>query len=414
MKWPESLDNTDFRQFLGSVAQGPLIESPWPCDPLGTCAQLIAAHNAYSRQNGWAIEDKFLNTHEPIQQLSNLLWSDFEYLKKGTPVLEEIAPKLVFAEAAVPTPNAFHLEVDDDRTVYHSIVFHSPLIHFLNSAFSKIFVLMHDNRYAESLPSDRHLFDESEYSDTNLLACLFNDVELLFREERLYVPFAPSHAATPYDYCEWVEGARRFVLAHELGHAMYSSSQKPKDIEDLIPAGTLGIDVETWHEEYWCDAFGVLSILRAYEGRDLNTPGGELYECQNSLIGTLLFFTIVNIVDSVLGNHLTPSPSHPPAKARRDVIRQIIKNHPVFLQNDFLPNILTAKWRRINSFREFVAGANAPIVANNSLWSSSDFRTKLSPFGMKAYRDLFDSLSFELVLFYDGDRSAQRLDAEYF
>ena len=413
MELPPSIDRTEFRKFLASGGGGPLIESAWPCDPIGTCASLIEAHNAYGRKRGWVIEEKFLKSRPPVQHLDELLWDDFEYLKKGAPVLDQIERTLFFAEAAVPTLNAFHAEFGDDRGSFHLISFHSPLIHFINAAHSKLFVLMHDNRYAEALPEDQALFDTSEYSDTNLLACLFNDIEVLYDQERLHLPFTPAHVASPYDYCEWVEGTRRFILAHELGHVLFDSSAKPVDINEKIPAGLLGADIPKWHEEYWCDTFAILTILGAYDGKDLNVIGADLYECQNALIGVLLQFIIAQIIEAVLGANLSPTKTHPPAKARLDSVRRIIKSHPAYLHNKYLPDILNTNWMRITAFYHFMGGANAPL-AFGSLWSSADFVLQLSPFGSEAYRALLDSLTLELGLYFDGDRALQRMDANSF
>jgi hypothetical protein len=413
MKWPTHIDDSALRELIVQEAGGPVIESPWPCDALRLHAALIEAHNQYGLSQGWPIEAKFANIDSTERTLGELLWEDFTYLTESQVLLKDKGHKYLFTGIAGPGPNAVCLTIDVGESPLHVIAFRSPLLYLIHSLFSKIIVLTHDDRYAEAIPEHRELFDGDEYSDTNLLAAFFNDVEVLYDQRHLFLPVQPPHRAAPYDYCEQVEGARRFSLAHELGHTLYPGPAHPSEIESLVMLATgYQIPIEH-HEEYWCDAFAITTILNRYNDGKLTEVG--LYELQNAVVGILQLFILYDVIDAALGRHLTNSLTYPAPRLRQELVRCAVKTHTAFVNSELLQGVLNKKWSRLNSFREFVGGANAPMAFQlNSLWSSSDFTSRLTDFGAKAYRRLFEATQADVAVFYRGNQGEKWADFEAF
>jgi hypothetical protein len=202
--------------------------------------ELIELHNQYSIRNALAVEDKFLRIDAHPKTLEELLWADFEYLAVGQPSFREHADQFVFTEVAGPNPNALVLSLETTPSV-HVVCFRSPLLHLINSTFSKMWTLGHPFRHGDCLPEHEHILNSDAYSDTKLLAGFFNDLEVLFDERRLQIPIDPPHLASPYDYCERVEGARRFILGHELGHLGYNNDRSWESQYDGL-VQTVGIN----------------------------------------------------------------------------------------------------------------------------------------------------------------------------
>lgn len=241
------------------------------------------------------------------------------------------------------------------------------------------------------------------------MAGVFNDIEVLFDKRRLFLPFAPPHIAWPYDFCEQVEGARRFILAHELAHCIFSDPLRPTRVDALIPEDLAKWGGPAHREEYWCDAFAIDALLRIYEGQPMVDTAFS--EVENGIVGILLYFTILDIVNAALGEHLNLSADHPLPLFRREAIRHIVKSHPLYRDSAQLQRELCAKWRRLNAFRLFTGGVNAPIFFQaNSLWSYPDFLERLTDFGHTAYRRNFDAVRTEVDIFYDGDLEALNAD----
>lgn len=407
------LGEADIEQLLRECDDGQLVRQPWLCDPMDICVEVIARHNADGLARDVPVEPKFANIPGQAKRLADLLWKDFQFLSDTVPELAASHHRYFFVELASANPNALAYDLESDDGLLHIIGFKSPLIYLLNAVFSKIFVVCHPEREADCLPSDAHHFEGDTYSDTHLLAGILNDLEVLYEHGRLFLPYEPPHVATPFDYCEQVEGARRFLLAHELAHTLESRRGISAELEELIPKSVMSDSYPTWNEEFRCDAFAIKALMDRY--RNSSIEHATLFELENSLVGVLTFFTVLDIVDAFLGRHLQLAATHPPPQARRELVRQVIKSHPVYSASEQLRFILLHKWRRINSFRWFLAGVNAPIHFQvNSLWSYPDFLQLLSPIGKRAYRTLFDAMSEEFIRCYDGDFDLFRKYNHYF
>jgi hypothetical protein len=442
------------RHLITDLNVGALVETEWLCDVTDANASVIRMHNSYGESHGKIVEEKFRSVSGQPRRLQDLLRGDYRYLSRGRTSLDDQAARFAFLEIAGPHPNAFIFRAEQFDLPVHVICFRSPLLFFLHSAFSKIFILTNLNRHADCLPEHDSVMDGEEYSDTSLLAGLFNDIELLFDLRYLSLSISPPHLADPFEYCERVEGARRFILGHEIGHAVYAShfAQECAHIsESMLPnndlnlceflAGRILWDKDTlnllrtnsdessdwkeglvkltlllksdeslssgWAEEFWCDWFSLNSILQVYGDAELEGPA--LFELENALIGIITFFTVMDIVDVVLMNHKVIGPTHPPALLRREAMRKTVKQHPIYQRNPTLHSTLGRNWQVLNAFREFAGGANAPPV-HSDLWDTFAFRDKLTNFGLDAYRSLFDATVWESLIKYGFDIRKQNAD----
>jgi hypothetical protein len=374
---------------------GALVERPWLCDVMAVAAPVIQAHNRAAALNDEEIEPKFANAAPTPGRFSDLLWRDFEYLCKAVPWLSDYADRLAFVEIAGPSPVAQVLTVSRDaKPDLHVIGFRSPLLHFCHAVFSKAMMLMATYQGCDCLEEHKHILMRDEYSDTALLAGFFNDIEMLFDRKRLFVPIQPEHWAEPYDYCGRVEGARRFILAHELGHIVWNDpSRRPgpgHGVAHIIDPS----HPERWTEELWCDGFAIQVILAAYGTEKLSD--NRLYSAEDDVLGILTFTTIMDIVEVVLHktNALSTS-EYPPFALRETLVREAIKMHPLCAGSFEFQSAVVRVWRRLKVFSRYIGGLGVPDE-NGETWSKSGFKSRLSPFGLSAYNTISEKARDEL------------------
>jgi hypothetical protein len=424
------------RSLITDLADGPLVETEWLCDVMDANAYVIGMHIRSAKAQGGSVESKFEEVSGRPRRLRDLLLEDYRYLSRGQALLAGLESRFEFLEIAGPNPNAYIISAEESGIDCNIVCFRSPMLYFLHSGYSKVFILTHNARHADCLLEHEALMNEPTYSDTSLLAGLFNDIETLFDQRYLSLPISPIHLADPFDYCERVEGTRRFILCHEIGHALYASrmfNDWARIDESLLPDKNVDIchflaermlwDEETlrmnaadaldwaddvvrralqlkldaslssgWAEELWCDSFSLQTILRVYGEEELDGP--PLYELESALIGILEYFTLMDIVEVVLRANKVISATHPPPLLRREALRNAIKQHPLYGMNEKLRHTLSRNWKSLNGFRMFAGGANAPFV-HSDLWSTLDFQDQLTDFGRSAYRALFDATVHE-------------------
>ena len=394
------IDQTTLRNVIAAHTDSVLIEQPWQCNVIRAHALLIEQHITSLRQQGRDVELKFSSIDRTPQFLRDLLWEDFAYLARGTPVLRDFADRCVLAEVSGPYPNSTILNGQDEHGQALAIVcFKSQLLQYIHSGFSKLWVLTSDAIDAGCLPEHDAILESPAYSDTSLLAGLFNDIEVLFDQKRLFLPFDPPHMADPFEYCERVEGIRRFLLAHELGHALV----KPMPLPESELAGlsrSQRAAVERQDEEFGCDAFATYAILDCYATDELEGPA--LYELENALVGIMTFFFLMEVSETLLRWRRALPDSHPPHRRRLACFRWGVRRHPLYKRSDALRQTLDRNWRRLNSFRNFCGGANAPM-ALGKVWNRFELLEKLTPFGREAYRALFDETVWEWSELDGGD-----------
>lgn len=375
------------KEFLETQFQGQIIRRPWRCDVKAANASVIHAHNRSRERRGESVEPKFAFVEPTPGRLADLLARDFEHLCQGVPWLAKDAQQFVFVEIAGPSPNAVVISVEGEGEPLHAIGFRACLLRFLHAVYSKMWELSGGTRYEGCLEEHKHILAREEYSDTRLLAGFYNDIEMLFDQQRLFVPIDPPHWTEPYDYCGRVEGARRFILSHEIGHAIWL------DQDRSLLAGTLSEyrlsqeQAHQWAEELWCDTFALQSLLAVYGLEPLE--GTRLYDAEDLVVGVLQYMILMDTVELVLSEHEVIAFDHPPSALRELYLRTAIKEHPLYENSPDFRASVQKVWRRLRVFSRFIGGIGTP-EQNGRMWSKPELLSGLSPFGRAAYNTIAD------------------------
>jgi hypothetical protein len=138
-------------------------------------------------------------------------------------------------------------------------------------------------------------------------------------------PRAP-HATKPVAERSWplgliINGAERFVLGHEYGHALVDQLAVPE-----LTAGQAAVGDQPWAQEFAMDAFGAMGVMYSTY-LDRLPPNMALQ-------GAVTAMKVHEIFDAVLGaiavRHAAPAATtHPPFEQRLDVIKQVYRlSHP--------------------------------------------------------------------------------------
>ncbi len=377
---------------IENITGGTIFEESWESDILSSLADHIQEHNRFRQKSGEELEPKFVNLRKGLFPLAEVAKRDFNLLKVNVPILQQMEEHLAFLEVYGANPNAhtFPLEYNGNRKIY--VALRTPLIYFIHSFFSKAFILMYDSRLCDCLPEHDKIMKSDKYSDQSLIAGIFNDIEIFFDKKRISNPIMPFHLGTPYDYCEFVEGARKFVIAHELSHWIID----PKQIE-RIAENSKGIMSAEWITEIQCDSAALEIIFANYSKERLTNT--EFYELINAIKGVILFFYALDTVEMAFDNNYSSGfsygeevdteMSHPPASTRVEFLYKWMNNHEVYTNNKELQTIIKRYVRRLNTFRRFLGGNGIPAIELDS------YKSKMTPFGKEAFRRIFYRIASE-------------------
>jgi hypothetical protein len=380
------IDEATLRDILAANALGPLFDEAWTCNPVSAVADILASHNEARAAQGQAVADKFKNPQPIPCRLRELLWRDYEFLAMGEPSLRSPKGCYILEEVSGPKPHSEYIKLEVEGVLHHVILFHSPLLYFVHSAFSKIITMLEIE--PDVLPEHRRMLSETAYSDVSLLAALLNDIEIFFNSAAIRTELAPPHLVSPYDFCEFIDGARRFLLAHEIGHAHFHETED-SDYTKMLFMENMSLDQDTaaaWTEELWCDQFAILTILDIYE--DCHSRGeltGELqFEFENALNGIILLFAVLELAEIAVEGDRQSTPTHPPYDFRLAVLRGLIKEHSLYPKLPGLPASLQGAWMRLKAFRSLQPFTTLGPMAT---YLACDIdRNPLTEFGRRAYK----------------------------
>ena len=381
------------------VLPGNLVEDVWECDIFSTMADHINAHNTFRAENGFDLEPKFSNLSSQHRPLSEVLAHDVNYLRRSGQLPEKLVSNIHFFEMYAATQNSFFLKVPIVKSEAYAIIFSAAMICFVHSLFSKFNLLFSTTKTSECLPQHDNILQSSDYSDEALLAGIYNDLEVFYRRELIRKPITPFHYGDPYNYCEQAEGARRFILAHEIGHLAFLLEP------DLIPIKksefcevlnkTLS-DPATWHdksegfekiggeaakcaanwtEELGCDAFAMRTILQNYPESAIQ--GSVQFELENCLVGIMMLLVTFDLVETALG--LKWSITHPPAHMRLTFIKTTIRESAIYKSNLPLRRVLDTNWKFLVLLKRMLASPN--FNKSGGFADSLTFFNRLNEFG---------------------------------
>lgn len=138
-------------------------------------------------------------------------------------------------------------------------------------------------------------------------------------------PRAP-HATIPEAERSWplgliIDGAERFVLGHEYGHALVDQLAVTE-----LAAGHPAAGDQPWAQEFAMDAFGAMAVMySAY--LDRLPPNMAL---QGAVTAMKLHEIFDSVLDAITARHAAPAATtHPPFEQRLDVVKQVyLLSHP--------------------------------------------------------------------------------------
>jgi hypothetical protein len=348
----------ELMEVVQDLADGEIIDELWECDIISSLADLISNHNEFRKEppNPIDTEPKFENISYKKEKLSNLLYDDFKYLSKSSMIPENLKDNIFFLQVHAPNPNAQVLELNYCDESKYVILFRTPLIYFLHSFYSKFNILTSPYTHAECLPMHDSVMNSESYSDFSLWLKIFQDFEVFFYKSKIVSPISPPHLASPYNYCEAIEGARRFLLAHEIGHLIYSRDSNNELVTHFIEIGLDKQIAEKYAEELWCDSFALKTILSIYE----ESSGSLLWELENTLHGILLFFSAFDLVEVSLSGCGYFSFDRLPPGIRKEYMQRLIYSEDVKLSPNQL-RVFSSQWNEVILFNRFLRGELFPL-----------------------------------------------------
>ena len=302
----------NYETIVSALFGGPAVPTRSDCDILLIQKDLIEAHNSFAAQQAREIEPKFQNIGSKQSGVSELLTRDINWLCAGpkdseqardmATLIRDLTHELPIIEVPGNHPNANLLTINKPTALFeetHCLAFQTPLLHLIHSIFSKIEMLICVDWKAHCAPQNEHLIESEEYSDVSLLFGIINDIHKVYIKRVSSLAISPPHLIDPYNYCERVEGARRFIVAHEIAH-IYHIKFAGYEVPEWFQLGVAANEKEAQHSwrELRCDELALKMIACRFPSTLLD--GQELYELENCMVGIQQFFTMLSIADMAL------------------------------------------------------------------------------------------------------------------
>jgi tetratricopeptide (TPR) repeat protein len=405
--------------FVADLFDGTIVSEIWDCDIRSIFHELIIAHNEYLTTIGDPPEQGFQGLEAHPTTLAALVCEDMQRIHRHVPIAVPPEPILV-TEINSNTLSAQLLDITVDGGSMRVIGFHSPLMRYINDFFPKFHIMLSD-RYARCLPQHRHLLERVDYDDDQLLLSLYNNAEILVNPSASKQMNGPRFLGEPYDLCEQIEGARKFAMLHEFGHAWYRDLKTGKPDPTLDSAlakrfmsglqysiaQALGANenssmsemlakvlfvqgvrdprrVQHFVEELWCDLYAFMVIEKLFYGRLKSAP--VTHECCNTLLGIMDLFFMLSIIEKGIGAYDRATSNYPPVDLRAKFLFEYIWSSPLFANGQVCNPVL----RRAKSYKAAYqvfcgSGRSGPAGIAKIL-------VALTPFGRQFRQSLFDDI----------------------
>jgi hypothetical protein len=275
------------------------------------------------------------------------------------------------------------------------IVINTPLVYFLNSFFSKYSIISSHTVGAGCLEEHEEVMASDAYSDAAILSSIFNEAEVFYNKQFIRKPISPPYMGAPYDPCERVEGARRFIILHEIGHLLADRWRAQGDEGIDIFKNNLtknGMPMspeqaESWAIELWCDEFAVRTFNQVYKDRLADDE--VLYESANQTCGVLLLLFMIHLLETGFRTFDNPSVMRPPAKWRYHVVLQTMNQLKLYQHNHVARASESFRWNLKNAEQFLFAGLGADPRSGPLCVL---LPTILSPFGLDISRAIFNDV----------------------
>lgn len=317
---------------------------PWDCCIKSIMAPRIREYNEYlsHKYEEYSIEDSYRDVKNRKRLLKELLSDDADFLSTYHPYVKQVRERLYFEEAITPIPSASILLTEGED--FFVILFNKPLLHFIHSFFAKANMLLQHTRTTGVMPKFHHIMLDEIYSDDNLYLAIFREIENFYHDKSYLAEKQYEYYIEPYDYCEQIIGARRFIIGHEIGHAHWVSlNHETVDRFTSITSPSLSLEQIT---ELYCDSFALDAVLSTFLAENNHTES-KFYELENIISGILLFFTMLDIVECFFGWR-GQSKTHPDSKFRKAHIEKYLIKHRIM---QAYPKLYTSFVRFVDCYR---------------------------------------------------------------
>lgn len=215
--------------------------------------------------------------------LSRLLFTDCEFML-GRSKYSSLLSSLHIIEISNRVPNASAITLDDE---VYLLLFNSSLINFLHRFFANANMLLQPDRIYSFNEGANKEGNNDKYSDLSLTKRIFTDVLNFYTKDQYLNQQSLDYYYQPYQLIEMVEGARRFIVAHELAHIIYKHSE-PVDRP------------ESYRAEYQADLLALDMLISAYGGFNSDCSETGSITQANVFNGVRLFFTMLYFVEGIV------------------------------------------------------------------------------------------------------------------
>lgn len=314
---------------------GNLIDDFYLCDPKSILATQI---NKYNDSALGVDSVTFKNIIAKEKRVKDLLKEDFDGLVKNNPILLQFSDMILFAESDTCEPEAVVItekiasnSQGAKSELYYVIVSRNKL-NLIFSISTKLDMICQNSKTLEALQEYQARLESQEWADSEIYKEIIEEV-CNVKNEPLEIQGKFPYIYSPYDLCEYVDGARKFIVAHEVAHIAvrgYSSIFTEELISEIFDPilihpmfGIKNMEEINTLDELIYDASALDYIIAPLYGKNLNQD--DVYEIGNHLVGMRLYFNILFLIE-VLNN---PKNSLHPSSIWREmhVIDHLVKKH---------------------------------------------------------------------------------------
>lgn len=303
----------DDHAFLKNVIGFFPYDEPWACDPRAIFHDDIVGDMERLTPDYWFPASDFAAAPTT---LTKLIIPEIRRLASD-PALASISSyfdRLVVLENHVPDPDAQILRSPyDNRRLL--LIFHSPVIHFMNSFFADYGCCLSFYNFHKSFEyrvASENLFSFCEGSYIN---DILESGEVVASREHITRGNRIQRCYSPIDLCQRVEGGRLFLIAHELAHILHdiqkevSPSREAEGRRIIAQDGDAYFghklsDEQIYHYEVetFCDAVAAHVVFRrAYQDYIESLSGDErtgrygFRKLVNNICGIALLFVMYEV-----------------------------------------------------------------------------------------------------------------------
>jgi hypothetical protein len=268
----------------------PEVPREWQCDIYSVFSEQIKDYNTYI---DYYPGDKFSNVEPLKQTLKSLLEADFQYIySHNQELLKDYKDKILFEEVNDRLPNSMVLFSDNSEE--NLILFNAPLLNIIHVFFSYFELLTQETKTQSCKEEYDPILKGERFSDTTLLAKIMNTIKYIYDDKSYYSDSSIDFLSEPYNVVERVQGARRFIIAHEIAHIVLGHKQS--SYQDNPSDNLKSKYYYSKKEEYVADSLGAQMVLKPFAKRHLKEL--EFYELVNVLAGIRNYFVMLDMVES--------------------------------------------------------------------------------------------------------------------